>query len=331
MHLRRVLLMALQLPVSQGTPEWLERRRFGIGSSDAPIIAGERGSIIELWAQKAGLVDVPEPDEDTARLFEWGHRLEPVVADWYADKTGRKLRRVNRLLQHPTVPWAIASLDREVVGEKRVVEIKTTRFGWRRGEPVPGDVQTQVQHQLWVTGYEVADVAVLAGGSEPAIFEIVRDDEFIDDLTFLEAEFWGWVESKTRPPVDGSENARRVLAKMHPTNDGTMIPATLEMDSVAIQLRDARDIAKAAQDRADTLENAMRALIGDADGIEGDWGRVTWKRTRDPVKTDFKLLAESLAKALPDETVEPLRSLYTHTVEGPRVLRCDFRKAASHD
>lgn len=322
---------AVALPVQQGSPEWLERRRFGIGSSDAPVIAGEKGSVIELWAQKAGLVEAEEPDDDTAMLFEWGHRLEPVVADWYADKTGRKLRRVNRLLQHPTVPWAIASLDREAIGERRIVEIKTTRFGWTRGEPIPGDVQAQVQHQLWVTGYDVADVAVLVGGSEPRIVEIPRDQEFIDDLVFLEEEFWGWVETRTRPPVDGSENARRVLSKLHPANDGSLIPASLEMDSVALQLRDARDIAKAAQDRADTLENAIRSLIGDADGIEGDWGKVTWKKNADSERTDWKLLAESLAQALPAETVDPLRSLYTRTVEGPRVLRCDFRKVASND
>ena len=321
--------MALPLPVNQGTPEWLERRRSGIGSSDAPVIAGERGSVIELWAQKAGLVEPDEPDEQTARLFEWGHRLEPVIADWYSDKTGRKLRRVNRLLQHPSVPWALASLDREAIGEKRIVEIKTTRWGWTRGEDIPGDIQTQVQHQLWVTGYDVADVAVLVGGSEPRIIEVPRDDAFIDDLTFLEAEFWGWVESKTRPPVDGSENARKVLSRLHPANDGTLIPATLEMDSVAIQLRDARQLAKAAQDRVDALENAIRALIGDADGIVGDWGKVTWKKNADSAKTDWKLLAESLARAVDPETAATLTSLYTRTVEGPRVLRCDFGKGTN--
>lgn len=320
---------AVPLPVDQGTPEWLERRRSGVGSSDAPVIAGERGSVVELWAQKAGLVEVDEPDEDTARLFEWGHRLEPVVADWYSDQTGRKLRRVNRLLQHPEIPWAIASLDRVVEGEKRIVEIKTTRFGWKRGEPVPGDIQTQVQHQLWVTGYDVADVAVLAGGSEPSIFEVARDDAFIDDLAFLEAEFWGWVESKTRPPMDGSENARRVLSRLHPRNDGTLIPASVEVDAIALQLRDARDIAKAAQDRADTLENAVRSLIGDADGVEGDWGRITWKKNADSERTDWKLMAESLRRIVDDETAQAIQGMYTRTVEGPRVLRCDFRKDAA--
>lgn len=326
---------AVALDVIQGTPEWLERRRFGIGSSDAPVIAGERGSVIELWAQKAGLVDVEEPDQETARLFEWGHRLEPVVADWYADTTGRKLKRVNRLLQHPDVPWAIASLDRETVGEKRIVEIKTTRFGWKRGEPVPGDVQTQVQHQLWVTGYPVADVAVLAGGSEPAVFEIARDQSFIDDLAFLETEFWDWVESKTRPPMDGSENARRILSHLHPQNNGSMLPANAETELIITQLRQAKAEAKEHEAAVGTLENAIRALIGDADGITGSFGAITWKRNADSSRTNWPAVAHGyrrmIEKAIDDGLIgsvdlDVVESIHTETVSGPRVLRTSFKE-----
>lgn len=323
----------LALPVVQGTPEWLALRKTGIGSSDAPVIAGEFGSVVELWAEKTGLIDREEPDEKLAGLFEWGHRLEPVIADWYTDTTGRPLKRANRMLRHPDVPWAFASLDRvsATKGEKRIVELKTDRWGWKTSEPVPGRVQTQVQHQLWVTGYEVADIAVLVGGSSPRIIEIPRDDDFIDDLRFLEEEFWGWVQSKTRPPVDGSENARRVLSVQHPRNDGALLPASLELDSLAYRLRSARDTAKAMQDEVDTLENAVRAVIGDADGFEGPWGKITWKRNADSERTDWKLVAESLRRAVPDEVAAPILSLYTRTVEGPRVLRCDFRKGSTDD
>ncbi len=311
--------------VRQGTPEWLALRKEGVGSSDAPVIAGERGSVVELWAEKSGLVERQEPDDDTARLFEWGHRLEPVVADWYADSTGRALRRVNKMLVHPDVPWAFASLDRVTVGEKRIVEIKTTRRGWDAGEPVPGHVQAQVQHQLWVSGYDVADVAVLTGGSEPKVYEIARDETFIDNLVFLETEFWGWVTSGTRPPMDGSENARRVLTKMHPRNDGTLIPPTPELDRVFFDWMAARVKKDEADAAADTLGNTLRALIGDADGIEG---RVTWKKNRDSTRTDwpsvaqgYRLRLEELLDPEDRPTLDAIESIHTSTVEGARVLR----------
>lgn len=322
-------MTALSTTVRQNTPEWLALRQSGIGSSDAPVIAGERGSVVELWAEKAGLITRMEPDTSTAALFEWGHRLEPIVADWYSDHTGRSLRRVNRMLVHPTVPWAFASLDRVVVGEKRIVEVKTTRRGWDRGEPVPGAVQVQVQHQLWVTGYDVADVAVLTGGSEPNIYEIPRDDAFIDNLVFLETEFWGWVTSQTRPPMDGSENARRTLARLYPQNDGTLLPAGPDTDAVFFEWLAARAEKDAAEERADTLANALRALIGDADGIEG---RVTWKKNADSTRTDWRAVAGAYKAALLDGTpltldaIGAIESIHTTTVEGARVLRPTWKE-----
>lgn len=311
---------AVALPETQGTPEWLAKRRTGIGSSDAPVIAGERGSVLELWAEKSGLVEPEPPDADLARLFEWGHRLEPVVADWYADHTGRALRRVNHLQHHPQYRWAYASLDRVVVGEKRIVEIKTTRFGWTHGEGVPGDIQAQVQHQLWVTGYPVADVVVLKGGNEPAIHELPRDDAFIADLEFLELQFREWVTSGTRPPVDGSENARRVLSKLHPRNVGMMLPLTPELDDLAAQWRSAKAAVKAAEASEGTLANTLRALIGDSDGIEG---RVTWRKNADSTRTNWPAVAKAYRALLerPDDELDAIESIHSSTTEGPRVLR----------
>jgi putative phage-type endonuclease len=305
-------------------------------------VAGERGSVIELWAEKTGVIEATEPDEDTRRLFEWGHRLEPVVADWYADSTGRSLRRVNRMLRHPDVGWAFASLDRVVAGQKRIVEIKTNRWGWKGGEDVPGEVQAQVQHQLWVTGYDVADVAVLFGGSEPRVFEIERDQAFIDSLVALEVQFRGWVETRTRPPVDGSENARRVLSALYPRNDGTLIPASPDVADLIADLSAARFRAKGESDHAATLENALRALIGDADGFEGTWGKATWKKNADSVRTNWPAVAKAYRAVLddlaPDEAVsrylddraidlDAIESIHSETVAGPRVLRLALKEA----
>jgi putative phage-type endonuclease len=301
---------------------------MGIGSSDAPVIAGEVGSVIELWAEKSGLVEPSEPDAPTAELFEWGHRLEPVIADWYADTQGRPLRRVNQMIRHPEIPWAFASLDRVTTGEKRIVEIKTSRWGWEHGEPVPGRVQAQVQHQLWVSGYEVADVAVLTGGSQPRIYEITRDDNFIDDLVFLETEFWGWVTSGTRPPMDGSENARRVLGRLHPRNDGTLLSANDDLDRLALDWRAAKEVVAQAEAEEDTLANAIRAIIGDADGFEGSWGRITWKKNADSKRVDWPTVAHEVGLADP-ELLAATIAAHTTTVEGPRVLRPSWKEQPS--
>lgn len=318
-------MTATATPFVQGSPEWLAARLDGIGSSDAPIIAGERGSIIELWAHKTRQLEPEPPDADLARLFEWGHRLEPVIADWYSDTTGRPLKRVNRMLVHPTMPYLFASLDRvsAVKGERRIVEIKTDRWGWHSDEAVPGTVQAQVQHQMNVTGYDVADVAVLSGGSEPRIIEVPRDDDYILDLAWLEAEFWGHVQDRTAPNADGSENTRRALARLHPRDDGTWLPASADLRDLAEQLRAARLAKKQTDTDEATLANAIRLIVGDASGVDGV---LSLKRSADSVRRNWPAISSAYRTLLEQMAADPLyldeiEGIHSSTSEGPRVLR----------
>lgn len=338
----------IALPVRQGTNEWLEARREGIGSSDAAIVAGERGSLIELWGEKTGLVPRPEPDAELAERFAWGHRMEPIVADAYTERTGRPLKRAMRLLRHPEVSFALASLDRvsAVKGERRVVEIKVSDIDAKwKGEELPGDVKAQVQHQLWVTGYDVADVAVLTRYWNLRVFTEERDDSYIDDLAYLERDLWGYVERREPPPVDGSETAQRILSQLYARANGVMLPPGGDLDLLAEELRLAQIAAKDAESRLGTVKNTIRAVIGDADGFEGTWGRITWKNNKDSERTDWQQLAGAYRQALHElryavvedkvmearslaerTNLDAIESIYTRTVEGPRVLRATFKE-----
>ncbi len=308
---------ALTLPMRQGSPEWLAARQRGIGGSDAPVVIGESPykSPYLLWAEKVGLV-APAPENEA---MAWGRRLEPLVAAAYTEATGRRLRRVTRLLRSRERPWQLASIDREVVGERRLVEIKTTRSSrWDGADPVPGDVLAQVEHYLSVTGYEVADVAVLIGGSDLRIIEVGRDDAYIRDLVELEADFMHRVETRTAPPLDGSEATRRTLGRLYPVDDGTELAATTETNLLLADLREARERASAAADRAATLENAVRSVMGDASLLVGPGYRVSFRKSADSQRVDWPAVAAELR---PDPA---LVARYTAAREGPRVLRVTF-------
>lgn len=314
-------MTAVRTEFVQGTDEWLAARRQSIGSSDAPVIAGERGSIINLWAIKSGRLEPEPPDADTARLFEWGHRLEPVVAEWYSDFTGRPLRRVNRMLLHPTIPFLSASLDR--VAKDRIVEIKTDRWGWKGDEKLPGAVKAQVQHQMYVSGYEVADIAVLTGGSEPEILTEERDNGYIDDLLYLEREFWGHVQDGTAPNADGSETTRRAIARMHPRDDGTWLEPTQIIRELAESLASARSLKKSSTADEATLANAIRLIVGDASGVAGI---LSLKKIADSTRTNWPAVAGAYRTLLEQMAADPLyleeiEGIHTNPVDGPRHLR----------
>lgn len=320
--------MALALPVRQGTDDWLAARRLGIGSSDAAIIAGERGSVLELWGDKTGLAPKPEPDEALAELYAWGHRLEPIVAEAYTERTGRPVRRAMRLLQHPNEPWAIASLDRvsAVKGERRIVELKVTSIDAKYADgEVPGDVLAQVQHQMWVTGYDVADVAVLQTHWRLGVFEVERDDAYLEDLVYMERHFWDMVERREFDHrwVDGSDGTRRALARLFATTNGAVLPADGDLVELADRLRAARIAKKTADADEATVANAIRAVLGEAEGVAG---LLTLRKNADSVRVNWPGVAGAYRSLLeemdqPKEQLDALAAIHSETVQGARVLR----------
>ncbi|MGF6611740.1 putative phage-type endonuclease [Paraburkholderia sp. WSM4175] len=279
--------------------DWLEVRKNGIGGSDAAAAVGLNPymSPLELWLIKTGRdADLPRPDpQDTSEPVYWGTLLEPIVAASYTKQTGNKVRRVNAVLQHPTIPFMLANVDREVVGcrDVQLLECKTAgEFGarlWRDG--VPEYVQLQVQHQLAVTGRQAADVAVLLCGQALEVHRVVRDDGLIARLVELEAQFWQYVTNDAPPPADGSESAGRALRCLYPGNadmvdftDDRRLCATFA-DLVAvraeIELREEHE-AELKQTIQQAMGNASRALF--------ETGEVSFKRSKDSDGIDLKRL-----------------------------------------
>ena len=134
--------------------EWLKIRKGYIGGSDAGAIIGLNpyASAFSVWAEKAG--SVPEFEGNISTRV--GTYLEDLVAKLFMEETGKTVQRLNFTIVNPAYPWACANIDREVIGEDAVLEIKTTTsFGaikkFRSGE-YPEQWYGQMVHYLAVTG-----------------------------------------------------------------------------------------------------------------------------------------------------------------------------------
>lgn len=225
----------------------------------------------------------------------WGTLLEPYVATAYTQKTGRKVRRLNAVLQHPTFPYMLANIDREVIGcpDVQILECKTAgEFGtklWKDG--VPEYVQLQVQHQLVVTGKDAADVAVLLCGQNLEVHRVQRDDEVIGRLLILEAKFWEYVEKDTPPPADGSESAGNALRLLYRGDDSTVDfsddgPLSEKFAELAA-IKESIDTQVA---RAEVLKQALQEAMAEASKAIFRTGEVTFKRAKDSEVVDVSLL-----------------------------------------
>ena len=296
--------------------QWLEVRRGGIGSSDAATAVGLNPykSQLELWLEKTGRAAANDDHQGMDDPRFWGTLLEPYVAVAYQQKTDQKVRKVNAVLQHPTFPFMLANIDREVVGsaDVQILECKTAgEFGsrlWKDG--VPEYVQLQVQHQLAVTGKGAADVAVLLCGQKLEVHRIERDEEIISRLVVLESQFWEHVVTDTPPPADGSESAARALRHLYQGNDTTLdFTGNAELGNTFDALADLDQEIGAKERDAERLKQTIQQAMGDASRAAFANGVVTFKRAKDGSRIDPK----ALAAAYPD-----LAARYTVTTTGSR-------------
>lgn len=284
--------------------EWLEVRKHGIGSSDAAAAVGLNPykSQLQLWMEKTGRdADLPQPDpDDTTSPVYWGTLLEPIVAASYTKQTGRRVRKVNAVLQHPERPWMLANIDREVIGagDVQILECKTAgEFGarlWKDG--VPEYVRLQVQHQLAVTGKHAADVAVLICGQQLQVHRIQRDDDLIAKLMMLQERFWHYVTSDTPPPVDGSDSAATALQCLYPRDNGDRLDFSQDsqMSALFTDLQEARFQVDKYKKLEEQYKQKIQQAMGNASHATFDTGSVSWKRSKDSTALDTKrLLADS--------------------------------------
>jgi putative phage-type endonuclease len=281
---------------------WLNVRKNGIGSSDAAAAVGLNPykSQLELWMEKTGRdADLAKPDPDDSSPMYWGTLLEAFVATHYTKKTGKKIRRINAVLQHPEYAWMLANLDREVMGstEVQILECKTAGMNgarlWREG--VPEYVQLQVMHQLAVTGKAAADVAVLVCGNEFRTYRIERDEAMIARLIELEAQFWQYVETDTAPPADGSDSADTALRALYPQDCGTVLNLTddVGMGAIFTDLVSVRVSITSQNALESKLKQTIQQRMGDASKAVFEGGEVSWKRSKDGVALDTtKLLSD---------------------------------------
>lgn len=278
--------------------QWLEVRKGGIGSSDAAAAVGlsPYKSRLELWMEKTGRTADNDEHHGMNDPRFWGTLLEPYVAVAYQQMTDRKVRRINAVLQHPTFPFMLANIDREVVGspDVQILECKTAgEFGsrlWRDG--VPEYVQLQVQHQLAVTGKEAADVAVLLCGQRLEVHRIERDEEVISRLVVLQSQFWEYVVTDTPPPPDGTESAARALRDLFP---GTGASLDFTQDESLCRTFASLAALKAEVEEkgrlAEELKQSIQQAMGDASRAVFPGGEVTFKRSKDGNSLDAKRLA----------------------------------------
>lgn len=200
--------------------EWLEKRRAGIGGSDAATIIGLNPykTNTQLYREKIGEAE-PEDISDKPYV-KYGTEAEQSLRRLFRlDYPEYKVySRDNEILQNDRLPYLQASVDGELTdeyGRKGILEIKTTSIlqsmqkeKWH--DRVPDNYYCQVLHYLLVTGYEFAILKAQLKFQYPEKMKLITNhyrferEDVLDDMKSLfraEVAFWSNIESRTEPAL----------------------------------------------------------------------------------------------------------------------------------
>ena len=256
--------------------EWKALRKKYIGGSDAAAIVGMNPfcSQYALWAEKTGKIPAFEGNLAT----EVGSYLEEFVAKKFEKETGRKVRRVNQSILNDAYPWAIANIDRDIVGEDAGLEIKTTSelstHKFKNGE-YPGNYYCQCVHYLAMTGKQRWYLAVLIGNREFRIFTIERDENEISALMEAEKAFWWFVQHDTPPAPDGSTSSTNTIRELYPDSSDAVVNLTgfdgelLEYTELCRRIRELEALR-------DGIANKVKSFMAEAGKGESSRYRISW-------------------------------------------------------
>jgi putative phage-type endonuclease len=319
---------------------------MGVVMKNYTISGTEIGSILglnpyqtpmDLYMRKHGLIDPPEENE----AMKWGSAAEHVVARRYARETGLILfpsidngYDYKYPIIHPHDNWWVGTPDRMIFepmdtsNDKHpgLLEIKIVgeRMAYQWGEPPDGDVPEQYLTQCaWympLLDVEWADLAVQIGNRDYRVYRINRDREFENQLRDAALAFINdHLIPQIPPPIDGSESSKRYLNYRYPKEQGPILEPTDEDILLEIEgLQVAQKELKLWESRVAACQNILKSIIGDAAGMKGEWGKLTWTKNKNSQKVDW----EGLAKSYNPPPV--MINQYTKIKPGARVFRSYF-------
>lgn len=196
--------------IEQGTPEWHEWRKQGVGGSEiAPVMgASPWDTAWGVWERKTGRA----PEKDLNKAMAHGQRCEPIARSMFEIETGVSVKP--RLARHPDIPWLRVSLDAISLDGSVIGEIKcpgiTTHTRYAAKGKVPPYYLPQIQAQLAATGAQVCkfysafiqDPEQDSEGDDYKLITVPRDEDYIVRMVARGDLFWECVKNDLELPAD---------------------------------------------------------------------------------------------------------------------------------
>jgi len=264
------------------TTEQLEKRKTGIGGSDAATLLylNPYKTPYELWQEKTGQV-IPE-DISEKFAVKRGNDMEALVCKWFSEETDLVAHRVNKTLTNPDFPFMVGHIDRRIVGKKEGLEAKTANwrmamhFGEAGTDDVPPYYLIQCLHYMIVTGWRVWHLAADIGG-DFKIYRIEYDEELGN---FLSEKIRTWWTDHILKGIEPDPKTGVEIDLAYPTATQLAIDASEEIALIHGELKTVHAEIKKLKAHDDGLRNQIKASMGDAVALMHDGKKIaTWSNS----------------------------------------------------
>jgi len=282
---------------------WKKWRKSGIGGSDAAAILNLSPfrTKRDLYYDKTDTENAISDDEDNWVAKSVGHRLEDLVAEIFAKKTGYRVWQEKKMYYHPIYKCMIADIDymfetpEGIIG---ILECKTAHYlakvKWDDGR-VPIYYEFQVRHYIAVRNVKIAYIACLFGNNEADFVyrKVERDLETEEMLIKEEEAFWNDCVLAKKPPIykESADLALKSIKNHYGNADTTLPKITLDpmcekILKEYIKLKEMKqDIDKTSKDikkKLDALSVPVADLMGQVCSAECTIGNVKYEITYNP-------------------------------------------------
>lgn len=273
-----------------------------------------------LWLELTDRVS-PSPDNE---IFARGRTFEPVVAAMfgaahpeYSVENNLERTEGTCLIRDPEHEFLTGQPDRILFAQDAVAagwEGKTSNihnraeWGEKGTDSVPGQYLLQCQHYMGLTKLDTWYLSCLfLDENTPVTYReyVIRyDDELFQTMRVQAVAWWDkHIVNGIEPEIKFVDRTLdRYVQERFRENTRPLEQATNTERDLIRDCFIARQKAEAAQNEYEAAQVRLKAAIGDRDGLFCDYGKVTWKKSRDTTRTDWKAVIEQIGA--PQEIIE---------------------------
>lgn len=278
----------------------------GLGSHDAIAILNlsRTRSRIEVFFNKTGKYEEKEQGSDP--FYEM---LKVPVLKRFAKEFKKEIVLQEEVVRHPKYPFLIGNtLGYVLEGDKKGLLMLKLASDFERKEwkswQLPLAEEMKMQHNLNCFGAEFGYIVALIGNHVLEVRRVEREPLKVDILMEACIDFWGYVERKEMPPMDGSKAAEEWLKQEYPEaveREEIRLP-----DKVLPLIEEhekAKEELKEKQEEVRRIENQLKLFMGENERGYCGCNQVEWRNVT-VEKLDQKLLREKYPKIAEECTRE---------------------------